>query len=113
MYTIPAESYTTVYFNCKLLIEYDESLENMVYIGLPFFENFVAVYEYTKGRVKFGLNVNSAEGAAIDANTPWDDIVKKLGGLTGWEIFGLVVGVVAIIALLVGCCFCLMRFLGQ
>ena len=113
MYTIPAESLTEVASNCKLLIEYNEPLEDMIYVGLPFFENFVAAYEYTKGRVKFGLNVNASEGAAIDSTSPWDDLVKKIAGLSGWEIFGLIVGVIAIILLLVFCCFCLLKSLGQ
>ena len=113
MYTIPTGSFTEVFLNCQLLIEYDESLEDMIYVGLPFFENFVAAYEYTKGRVKFGLNVNASEGAGIDATTPWDDLVKKIHGLSGWEIVGLIVGVIAIILLLVFCCFCLLKSLGQ
>ena len=113
-YTIPAESFAeTSDSTCKVLIEYNESLGDMIYVGLPFFENFVAAYEYTKGRVKFGLNVNAYEGAAIDATSPWDDLVKAISGLSGWEIFGLVVGVIAIILLLVFCCFCLLKSLGQ
>ena len=82
-------------------------------IGLPFFENFVVVYEYENGRVQLGLNIDARAGAAIDAVTPWDKTVDKLAHLTGWQIFGLVVAVVAILLLLAFCCRCLFKAIGE
>ena len=82
-------------------------------IGLPFLENFVTVYEYENGRVQLGLNVDARVGAAIDAVTPWDKAVDKLGHLTGWQVFGLVVAIVAILLLLLLCCRCLLKAIGE
>ena len=106
-YVLPPNSLTETNLNCRILIEYDPHIGDMTMIGLPFFENFVTVYEYENGRVKLGLSVDAREGAAIDAITPWEKTVDKLAHLNGWQVLGLVVGVVAIILLLVFCCRCM------
>ena len=83
-YILPPVSLTETDFNCRMLVEYDQSLGELTMIGVPFFENFVTVYEYENGRVQLGLNLDAHEGAAIDAVTPWDQAVDKLGHLTVW-----------------------------
>ena len=60
-----------------------------------------------------GLNLDAHEGAAIDAVTPWDQAVDKLGHLTVWQIIGLGVAILAIIVLLVFCCRCLVKAIGD
>ena len=112
-YILPPNSLTETNLNCRILIEYDPHIGDMTMIGLPFFENFVTVYEYENGRVQLGLSVDAREGAAIDAVTPWDKAVDRLGHLNGWQILGLVVGVVAIILLLVFCCRCMIKAVGE
>ena len=112
-YILPPVSLTQTDFNCKLLVEYDQTLGELTMIGLPFLENFVTVFEYENGRVQLGLNVDARVGAAIDAVTPWDQAVDKLGHLTGWQVFGLVVAIVAILLLLLLCCRCLLKAIGE
>ena len=50
-YILPPVSLTETDFNCRILVEYDQSIGELTMIGLPFFENFVTVYEYENGRV--------------------------------------------------------------
>ena len=37
----------------------------MIFLGRPWVETFVTMFEYDKGKMKFGLNVNAADGASI------------------------------------------------
>lgn len=104
IYTIPEESFTSCDGSvCIVQIFYDENLGEMIEVGLPFFENFVTVYDYSNGKIRLGLSVNAVEGALIDPATPWDDLVTKIKNLTGWEIFGIIVGIFLTIVFLIFC----------
>ena len=67
VYTIPPEAMTSSEngTDCTILIDYQESLGPNIYIGLPFFENFVAVYNYPNGIVQFAVSDNAYAGANI------------------------------------------------
>ena len=79
-YTIPSASYATVDENCKVSASYllDVNVRDVVIVGLPFYENYVAVYDYDVKKIRLGLNVNAVEGASINADAHWDPVIKKL-----------------------------------
>ena len=63
-------------------------------MGKPFFENFVAVFDYDDNKISFGLNKNALPGAGItEAN--WDE------KLTGLHIFGIFLA--AFVVLMIVC----------
>ena len=70
-------------------------------LGQPFFENFVAVFDYDDNIISFGLNKNAVPGAGI-TEPLWHE------RLTGLHIFGIFLAafVVAMIVCL-GCAKCI------
>ena len=106
VYTLPPDTYTSCYFStpeeghCQILITYEEELGDQIYIGLPFFENFVTAYDYSKGTVKLGLNLNASKGAAINVLPDIDGTTK---GLSGWMIFAIIVISFVVLVLVIAC----------
>ena len=104
-YSLPSESYAEEDSDCTIMIKYDESLDNMIYIGLPFFENFVTVIDYKAGKYMFGMNTNAYEGAMITTPDPW--IVDTFSHLSGWAIFGIIAASFLVVSLLMlGIAYC-------
>ena len=82
---------------------YDATIGDMVVAGLPFFENFVTVYDYSLGKVRLGLNANAIEGASVVADPHRDPVIEKLKEFSGWALAAIIIGVV-VTALLLICC---------
>ena len=77
--------------------------DNVVIAGLPFYENFVVVYDYDISKVRLGLNTNAVEGASIQAGAHWDPILDKIKEFSGWALAAIIIGLV-ITVLLILCC---------
>ena len=104
-YTIPSASYATVDENCKVSASYlfDVDVRDVVMVGLPFYENYVAVYDYDVKKIRLGLNVNAVEGASINADAHWDPVIKKLKEFSGWALAAIIAGIVITVVLLIVC----------
>ena len=92
-YTVPPEVITEQLKSssgsdvCKILVEYQSNLGNYAYLGLPFLENFVAVYDYPDGIVQFAVSPKAYAGVNVGEGVPWVEYIKQL---SGWEIFWIV-----------------------
>ena len=71
--------------------------------GLPFYENYVAVYDYDVKKIRLGLNLNAVGGASINADAHWDPVIKKLKEFSGWALVAIIAGIIFTVVLLAGC----------
>ena len=85
-------------------------MKDDIILGLPFFEEFVVVYNYTRGIVQFAVSPNAEAGTSIRENPNWADYIKHSNG---WEIFWGVLGLVLFVVILAICCVYLCRCYSQ
>ena len=100
-YTLPPEAYTfsaadTRYQNlCTVAVTYTDSSSGIYILGDTFMRNFVTTFDYDNYQIEMTKNIYAPDGVSVE----WK--------LSGWMIFGIVVGGLVFIALvtwLILCC---------
>ena len=100
-YTLPPEAYTfsaadTRYQNlCTVAVTYTDSSSGIYILGDTFMRNFVTTFDYDNYQIELTKNIYAPDGVSVE----WK--------LSGWMIFGIVVGSLVFIALvtwLILCC---------
>ena len=54
----------------RVIQAYGKYPDSWLVVGLPFFMDFVTVFDYANTNITFGLNKDANEGAAINPPTP-------------------------------------------
>lgn len=93
-YTLPAEAYTFSRDNifqkkCTVAISWTSDSGGVYILGDTFLRNFVTTFDFANGEMRLAINKNAPAGVSID---------YKMGG---WKIFGIIVGGLVGLALII------------
>ena len=100
-YTLPPESYTFPQGNffqkkCTVAISNTDSSGGVMILGDTFLRNFVTTFDYESSKIELTANINASSNIKVEYK------------MSGWKIFGIIVGCLVAVLLIIWivCCIC-------